>query len=133
MDDLAVTLGCMGGGDRRSSVPGRLAGRAYQETFHQRASLTAAYSAYSSLVRDYVESLKCWAGRYDTNMGESVAECLFKMFLSCVATRPEDHFPKFKIATERPEVTIVDLKRLVDLDNAPILGLVFPVPELGSQ
>ena len=35
---------------------------------------------------------------------ERVAEHLFNMFLLYLAMRPEDHFPKFKIATERPDV-----------------------------
>ena len=71
--------------------------------------LTAGYSPYPSLVRDYVEGLKCWAGMDELDAAERVAEQLFKMFLPHLATRSENHFPKFKIATEWPEVTIIDL------------------------
>ena len=40
---------------------------------------------------------------------------------------------KFEVATEWPEVKIVDLTGLVEVVYAPVLRFVFPVLEFGSE
>ena len=90
-------------------------------------------SSHASLVRDHVERLECGAGLDGLDAAERVAQQLFEMFRLHLAACPEHHFPEFEVATEWPEVNLVGLAGLVEVDYAPVLRFVSPVLELGSE